>query len=252
MKQIRPVMGMPITIEIADAQVSAEAFEPVYAYLNDVDATFSPYKEHSEVTRVNRGDLKPEHASADFRQILALAEQTRLETNGYFDVMRAGMLDPSGIVKGWAIWRAAQRLRNAGYCNFYIDAGGDIQTFGRKHDGTPWIVGVCNPFEPEHTIKRIAATDCGIATSGLYQRGRHIYNPHDFDDALEQVASITVVGPNIYEADRFATAAFAMGSDGIDFIASLEGFEGYAVTHDRRATMTPGFQRLAQAAALSS
>ena len=86
--------------------------------------------------------------------------------------------------------------------------------------------------------------DGGVATSGLYQRGRHIYNPHDFADALDQVASITVIGPNVYEADRFATAAFAMGPAGIDFIASLRGFEGYAITHDRRATMTPGFQTL--------
>ena len=244
MKQIRAVMGMPVAIEIVDADVSSEVFEEAFGYLTYVDETFSPFKESSEVSQINRGDLTLMRASADLRQILALAEQTRRQTDGYFDVMRAGVLNPSGIVKGWAIWRAAQKLRSAGCRNFYIDAGGDIQTCGHKQNGAPWIVGIRNPFEPERVVKRIAMGDGGVATSGLYQRGRHIYNPHDFDDALDQVASITVVGPNVYEADRFATAAFAMGPAGIGFIASLSGFEGYAITHDRRAAMTPGFQDL--------
>ena len=90
-------------------------------------------------------------------------------------------------------------------------------------------------------MKRLALTDCGIATSGLYQRGRHIYNPHDVGDPLDQVVSMTVIGPNVYEADRFATAAFAMGPQGIDFIESLDGIEGYSIDQDGRGTMTSGF-----------
>jgi len=246
MKQMRLLMGMPITIEIAEDSVSPDVFEAAYAYLHTVDETFSPFKETSEVSRINRGELDPARASEDMRVILTLAEQTRQQTDGYFDVMRAGVFNPSGIVKGWAIWQAAQVLRHRGCRNFYVDAGGDIQAYGHKPDGTPWLVGICNPFEPDRIVKRLALTDCGIATSGLYQRGRHIYNPRDFEDQLDQVASMTVIGPNVYEADRFATAAFAMGPKGISFIESLDGLEGYSISHDRRATMTSGFaQRVA-------
>jgi thiamine biosynthesis lipoprotein len=52
-----------------------------------------------------------------------------------------------------------------------------------------------------------------------------------------------VIGPNIYEADRFATAAFAMESAGILFIEELEGFEGYMIDQHGLATYTSGFER---------
>ncbi len=62
---------------------------------------------------------------------------------------------------------------------------------------------------------------------------------------LDDVKSLTVIGPDIYEADRFATAAFAMGRGGIDFIESLEGFEGYMIDASKTATFTSGFGRYA-------
>ena len=53
--------------------------------------------------------------------------------------------------------------------------------------------------------------------------------------------SVTVLGPNVYEADRFATAAFAMGSEGIHFIEGLSGFEGYLIDKSGIAALTSGF-----------
>jgi thiamine biosynthesis lipoprotein len=244
MKQTRLLMGMPVTIEVADAGMPADVLDRAYRYLDYVDQTFSPFKPTSEVSRISRGELDPAEASADMRLILMLAEDTRQQTDGYFDVMRDGVFNPSGLVKGWAIWRAAQVLRDAGCRNFYVDAGGDIQAYGRNARGEKWTIGIRNPFEPGAIVKRLAVTDCGVATSGLYQRGRHIYNPHDPGDALDQVASLTVIGPNVYEADRFATAAFAMGAKGIEFIAQRGDLEGYVIGRDRRAVMTPGFARV--------
>ncbi len=76
-------------------------------------------------------------------------------------------------------------------------------------------------------------SDCGVATSGTSIRGQHIYNPQDDAAPIDEIVSLTVIGPNIYEADRFATAAFAMGSDGIVFIEQLDGFEGYMIDCQR-------------------
>jgi len=84
----------------------------------------------------------------------------------------------------------------------------------------------------------------GVATSGTYIRGQHIYNPYRPEEKIEDIVSITVVGPDIYEADRFATAAFAMGRGGIMFIEELKDFEGYAVDAAGIATMTSGFSAL--------
>ncbi len=177
------------------------------------------------------------------RAIFVLAEQTRLETGGYFDIRHEGMYDPSGVVKGWAISNAAAILREQGAQSFYIDAGGDIQMAGSNGQEGKWRVGIRNPFNPSEIVKVLFLTDCAVATSGTYIRGQHIYNPHDDAGPLTEILSLTVIGPDICDADRFATAAFAMGRHGIFFVESLSGFEGYMIDQDGRATFTTGFER---------
>jgi len=242
MKQLQLLMGMPITVEIVASSVTEADIEKVFVYFRAVDDTFSTYKESSEISKVNRGELREEEYSDDMKTILALSEQTREETLGYFDIRHDGMIDPSGIVKGWAILQAAHMLKEAGFSNFYIDAGADIQVSGLK-GGNPWRIGIRNPFNRKENVKVLAVTDKGIATSGTAIRGQHIYDPHHPHMPLSDVVSLTVIGPNVYEADRFATAAFAMGKRGIYFIEQLPEFEGYMIDASARATFTSGFER---------
>lgn len=242
MKECRLQMGMPITVEILDADVTADDIEAVYAYFTAIDERFSTYKDTSEISRINRGELQPEQYSGEMQTVLALAAQTKTLTHGYFEIARDGQLDPSGLVKGWAIQQAAQRLKKAGWRNFYVDAGGDIQVAGTK-DGRPWRVGIRNPRNRREIVKVLAIAERGVATSGTAIRGQHIYNPLQPGAPLQDVLSITVVGPNVYEADRFATAAFAMGKQGIQFIESLPECEGYMIDADARATYTSGLER---------
>lgn len=240
--QTRLLMGMPITIHVAESSVAPDVMDALFAYFSWVDATFSTYKETSEISRLNRGELSVYKCSDAVRTILTLGEETKHETQGYFDIYRNGVCDPSGIVKGWAIQQAALQLHAAGARNFYIDAGGDIQVAGTKL-GASWLVGIRNPFNRQQNVKVLALSDCGIATSGTAIRGQHIYDPHRPDAPLREVVSMTVVGPNVYEADRFATAAFAMGTKGIQFIEKLPGFEGYMIDAQARALYTSGFER---------
>src|SRR5690242_19350882 len=102
MKQARLLMGMPITLEVAEQAVTQEDMERVFAYFVSVDERFSTFKDTSEISRINRGELLPAQYSEDMQTILTLSEQTRQETNGHFDIHHDGMIDPSGIVKGWA------------------------------------------------------------------------------------------------------------------------------------------------------
>jgi len=235
-------MGMPISVEIIDPGATEADIERVFALFRAVDDTFSTYKEQSEISRINRGELDEEEYSDSMKTILALSEQTRQETEGYFDIYHNGIADPSGIVKGWAILQAAQMLKAAGYANFYVDAGGDIEVAGNK-GGKPWRVGIRNPFNRKENVKVLEVRDKGVATSGTAIRGQHIYDPHHPDIPLLDIVSLTVIGPNVYEADRFATAAFAMGKRGIYFIEQLAGFEGYMIDATARATFTSGFER---------
>ncbi len=251
MKDRRLIMGMPVTIEIVGNSAS-ETLEKAFAYFTYVDETFSTYKEKSEIMKINRRELKLEDASHDMREIFRLAEQTKRETLGYFDIVnRDGRLDPSGIVKGWAINNAARLIHEAGFTNYYVDAGGDIEVGGQNADGNKWAIGIRNPLNTSENVKIVYLSDRGIATSGTYIRGQHIYNPHDKKQEFDDIVSLSVIGRDIYEADRFATPAFAMGRKGIEFIEKLNDgrprlFEAYMIDNKGMATMTSGFEKHTQ------
>lgn len=245
LRATRLQMGMPVTIEVRASWMAQpqQHLDAVFAYFAAVDEAFSTYKDTSEISRLNRGELAEDECSDELRAILALGEQTRRETDGYFDMRRGdGSLDPSGIVKGWAIRNAAELLRQAGFRDFYVEAGGDVEIAGTK-DGSAWRVGIRNPFNRRENVKVLALSDCGVATSGTAIRGQHVYNPHRRDAPLLDVVSLTVIAADVYEADRFATAAFAMGKDGIGFIERRPGLEGYMIDATARATYTSGFER---------
>ena len=243
MRETRTLMSMDITVEIVDAHADSDSLARAFDYFNWVDKQFSTFKETSEISQINRGEILPEAYSSEMQEIFAIAEKTRVETNGFFDIHRPnGTIDPAGIVKGWAIQNAAELLIRAGFQNLQVDAGGDIQSYGHNESGTEWSFGIRNPFVHDEIIKVVYPHSHGIATSGTYERGQHIYNPRSPNEIFEDIMSITVIGPNVLEADRFATGAFAMGKDGILFIENLNGFEGYAIDSKGIATMTSGFE----------
>ncbi len=236
-------MGMPITIEIVDSSVDADrAIDAAFSYFHSVDEMFSTYKAESEIMRINRGEIREGDYSPDVRTVFALAEETKRQTKGYFDIrMENGVCDPSGLVKGWAIFNAAKIIEEHGYKNFYVEASGDIQATGVNVRGELWSVGIRNPFDAREIVKVLFVSNQGVATSGTSMQGQHIYNPFARSTPISEIVSLTCLGPNAYEADRFATAAFAMGREGIYFIEQLEGFEGYMIDAGGIATMTSGF-----------
>jgi FAD:protein FMN transferase len=235
MRQIRLVMGMPITVKIArnEKRKTKKDVEKVFEYFRSVDEKYSPFKETSEVAKLNRG----ENISDEFKEIIRMAEELKKQTNGYFDIVRPdGKIDPSGIVKGWAIKNAAKILKDLGYKRFYVDAGGDAEIVGRN-----WKWGIRNPFNTKEIVKVLKLSNCGIATSGTYERGQHIYDPVGKINAITDIVSMTVIGPDVYEADKYSTPAFAMGARGIQFIENQKGLEGYMIDSKGIATMTTGF-----------
>lgn len=234
-------MGMPITVAIVDRN-AGKGISAVFDYFQKIDEQFSPYKATSEVSQINRKEIQEKEYSQAMQEVLALSEQTKQQTKGYFAVFHNNTFDPSGLVKGWAINNAAKLLKEMHYQNFSINAGGDVQVSGKDEKGKAWTVGIQHPFEQNKIVKRLVIDDKGIATSGTYFRGNHIYNPHT-NKTKTDIVSLTVIGPNIYEADRFATAAFAMGKEGIKFIATQKDLEGYMIDTYGSATYTPGFEK---------
>jgi FAD:protein FMN transferase len=235
-------MGMPIVLDLRD-ELDADAVEAMWNVLREADAIFSTYKDDSEISRLNRGELALEDAHPDVREVLALCDQLRVITDGYFDagaVMESGV-DPSGLVKGWSVDRAGEVLDEAGAVNYSLNAGGDIRLRGRPLPDEPrWRVGIQHPEARGKLAAVVEGNDLAIATSGAYARGEHVLDPHTRRAPLG-VLSVTIVGPELVTADAYATAAFAMGEAGPEWTASLGLYEAMTILADGRVLLTPGF-----------
>lgn len=243
MRRTEDVMGMPITVDVRDGTADATALDAVFAELRHIDELFSPFKTESAVTRINDGRLASDDAPLLVREVLSLCAEYERRTRGFFSPWHAGRLDPSGLVKGWALSRAAAILDGRGYRDYFIDGAGDVWARGHGAHGAPWRVGIRHPVERDKVVRVVLASDLAVATSGTYEKGEHIYDPHTGRPATA-LLSLTVTGPSITDADVFATAAFAMGPDGLDFIEEQPGYEAYAIDRDLRATWTTGFDAL--------
>jgi thiamine biosynthesis lipoprotein len=243
MRVSRIVMGMPSTVELVGEAARKEDIDAIYDLFDTIDERFSTYKETSEISAINRGECTSDAYSPDMQEVMRLCVETKEFTEGYFDIKTpSGALDPSGLVKGWALERAAHMARDQGYENFYIEIAGDIQTSGTNSDGQAWRIGISNPLRRHELVAVVEPRGQGIATSGTAERGDHIYNPREPKTAPRELLSITVLAKNIYEADRLATAAFAMGMPGLVFLSSLSGVEALAVVPGEELYMTQGFE----------
>src|SRR3954451_20554181 len=216
-------MGMPLGVDVVDAD--GVDVEPIFAWLREVDATFSTYRADSEIRRLGRGEVALGECRPEVDEVLTRCLALERATRGFFSARRAGRLDPSGLVKGWAVDGAAARLMAAGVERFCINAGGDVVVRGRPQPGRRWRVGVRHPVERDRLAAVLALEDLAVATSGEYERGAHIVDPHT-GAPPSGLLSVTIVGPELAIADAYATAAFAMGADGPAWTATRAGYDG--------------------------
>ncbi len=227
-------MGFPVSLR-TDEHLPDEAADSVFAWLREVDARFSPFKPDSEVSRLDRGEIGLGEVSADLAEILDLCEEYRVATGGAFDVRLPGRgLDPCAVVKGWSVQRAAELLTAAGARSFCLNAGGDVVAAGG-----PWRVGVRHPEQADKLCTVLEITDGAVATSALYERGAHILDGRTGAPAAG-LLSLTVAADSLTEADTTATAAFAMGTEGIEWAATRPGCEVFAIDASRRVFRTAG------------
>ncbi|MFI1030798.1 FAD:protein FMN transferase [Streptomyces sp. NPDC020951] len=237
-------MGFPVSLRVDDTVVRDETGDAVFAWLREVDARFSPFKADSEVSRYGRGELSADELSADLVEVLDICERYRAATGGAFDVRLPGRgLDPCAVVKGWSVQRAAELLTGAGIGRFCLNAGGDVVV-----SGGPWRVGVRHPEIADKLCTVLDLTDGAVATSARYERGDHILDGRTGRPATG-LDSLTVVAPTLTEADTVATAAFALGAEGVEWAAARDGCEVYAVLPGGRVLRTGGFPTAAAAAA---
>jgi thiamine biosynthesis lipoprotein len=216
-RHVEHVMGMPISLALrgrhaADA-VAAAAWAAALDVLRAVDRTFSTYRPDSVISRLGRGEITLRDCPPEVAEVLALGEAARRDSEGAFDVRRGGILDPSGVVKGWAAERAAAHLSALPDTDFCLSAGGDITARTVDPGGAPWRIGIEDPHDPRRLAAVVPLHTGAVATSGTARRGSHIVDART-GTSPTCLASVTVVGDSLTAVDIDATAAFALGPDG--------------------------------------
>jgi FAD:protein FMN transferase len=249
----RDVWGTVIRIEVRDP-LGAGALDDAWHWFERVDDLFSTWRADSEVSRLARGELDPARVSPEVTEVLTLCDDLRLASTGAFDVAFAAAtgvaevpgrcaIDPTGVVKGWAVDRAVELIEARGATDFAVNAGGDVVVRGFPERGDVWRIGIQHPWERRRLASTIGVTGLAVATSGGYERGEHVVDARTGQAACG-LASVTVVASDLATADGCATAALALGRDGMAWLAQRGDVVAMGITDERRVVKTAGFDRL--------
>jgi thiamine biosynthesis lipoprotein len=195
----------------AELQIGIDECRNYFFYINEVFSTYIP---ESQISLLRSGKLKLSDCDDSVRQVWDACLYAKTVSDGYFDPWCVdGGFDPSGYVKGWAADRGIEILKKHGAENIQINCGGDLSLAGGFETNKPWSIGIRHPEEAHTVVKVFDITDGAIATSGTYERGAHIRDPHTGLIALG-ARSATVYGPDGGLADALATALVVSGREG--------------------------------------
>jgi thiamine biosynthesis lipoprotein len=210
------------------------------AELREVDAVFSTYRPDSFVSRLGRGEIALEACPPEMAEVLALGELAERQSRGAFRARRTGpVLDPTGVVKGWAVERAADHLRALEATDFCLSAGGDMVCRTLDPDAPPWRIGIEDPHHTDRLVAVAPVHTGAVATSGTAHRGDHLVDARTGRPPAG-VASVTVVAASLTWADIDATAAYAHGRDAARWLRTRPGRSGLVVWSDGSTTLVDG------------
>ncbi|HWD70430.1 MAG TPA: FAD:protein FMN transferase [Solirubrobacteraceae bacterium] len=239
-----PVMGTVVSIDVRPRGVpmvrTRAAVAAACEVLHRADDVFSLFQHDTPLARLRRGEIEVTNCPPEVADVIALCEQAKLASGGWFDPWgMPGGFDPTGLVKGWAAREAARVLEAAGVGAAMVNAAGDIASFGTPGQRDAWRVGVRSPESAELLACVIELRGCAVATSGLYERGAHIWDVRAGRPA-DGVASATVCGDDLALADAFATGLVAAGSAGLDAVTAA-GYEALLLLAGGKSVSTAGF-----------
>jgi thiamine biosynthesis lipoprotein len=249
-KRVEHLWGTAITLDVRDPIAEGVADE-VFRWFERVDELFSTWRSDSEISRLGAGGLTVDQVSPEVREVLRLCDWVQEESFGAFDIRfgadprvtaREGLgpIDPSALVKGWALGRAADLLRAEGVANFAINAGGDLVTAGQPRPGEGWRVGIQHPWARDKVAAVVAVSGLAVATSGGYERGDHIIDPHTGAPAAG-LMSVTVITRDPALADAYATAGLVLGTDGPNWLSERPDVSAMAISADSSVTIINDF-----------
>lgn len=233
-ERVRWVMGTLCGIE---AEASDEDVSAAFEELERWDRILSLYKADSELSALNaRAGRGPVPVSPELYAATASALRLAEETGGAFDptvlpllrrgpaglpaagwkkvrlnpaartvsLPAGGGLDFGGIGKGWALDRAAERLRARGVASARFNFGGQVLALGASPAGESWAVTLPGGS------RNLRLQDASVSVSGDSERPGHIVSPFT-GERLHRDFAVAVLAPTAEEADAWSTALYVLG-----------------------------------------
>jgi thiamine biosynthesis lipoprotein len=240
----------------SDITIMIESFEQKY----------SRFREESLVSNYNRTWVIPD--DADFLIMMALWEEYRQKTHGYFSLWVGGYLEELGYGRRdtslkhhsrvktfgafgaslqldfWGIWKGFLIQKIASYFEiswvscYMINGWGDILISQDSLDNFGPI-GLQHPLEPDQYFIQLELFHGAVAGSGIQYRKRetedwsqhHLIDPTTGKSSEQGIYSIFVQHTNIILADCMATALFVMPLENLSKIAKEVEVE-YCIVFD--------------------
>lgn len=179
-------------------------------------------------------------ADSQLAAVLPLVDYRNLLMSGRrVAFARQGMgITLDGIGKGYIVDEGTQALRQHGFENVLVEAGGDLLASGVKAPGSPWMLGVQPPRSGAGTMAaRFHVQDRAVATSGDYMQPftpdfsrHHILDPRR-GVSPPALSSVSVVAGSGAMADALSTAVMVMGpQEGLRLIERWPDVEALLIT----------------------
>lgn len=192
----------------------------------------------------------PEDALIQAALPLVNAENLRLSNHNI--TMEPGMmLDLGAISKGYIADRIKEYLIGQGVKSAVIDLGGNVLCIGSRPDGTPFQIGIRQPFQDANTAAAVLSiTDQSVVTSGIYERCfeengvlyHHLLDPGTGYPCDNELASVTILSDHSVDGDALSTSCFLMGMEqGMALIDSLPDVYAIFITREGKLYYSEGF-----------
>jgi FAD:protein FMN transferase len=228
--------GLPVLVGDDTYKVLQEAMNMYYFSDHNFDITIRPFQEL--LKRTEQENKFPKDKEFEKLKSAVGMNYIKLLPNQYVEVLNPQTkIDLGGIAKGYAIDEAARILREYGFFNFYVDAGGDAYAGGHNCQNEPWRIEIRNPMNNREIVDIVEITDAAISTTDNYNNYyKYFYRIGDFEystkysriippdrgyrkirqwHSLEgrMLISATIIAPVGIRADALATMSVILKSE---------------------------------------
>ena len=227
----RPVQVDPKTIEVIKAglefgDLTDGMFDITIGRLSRLwDFNGEPYLPSA-------GELEEALVTVDYRQV-------SIDSNTVQLLNPDAWIDLGAVAKGYICDKIAGFLIGRGVSGALVDLGGDVVTVGNRQDGTPWRIGVREPFgEKGELLGVLEVTGLSVISSGTYERQfdvngvryHHILDPNTGMPVKTGVVSATVVVESALTGEGISTSIILNRAGGLEYLFyHFPGFVGAVV-----------------------